>query len=53
MAAYGGEDKQALIAREESRKIVQALSLKSFESANKIMIIWLPELMHLLPPTVF
>src|SRR5258706_15353290 len=43
---YGGEDKQALIAREESRKIVQALSLKPFESTNKIMVIWLPELMH-------
>lgn len=46
MASYEGEDKQALIAREESRKIVQALSLKPFESANKVMIIWLPELMH-------
>ncbi|MBI1768149.1 MAG: DNA polymerase III subunit delta [Bacteroidetes bacterium] len=46
MAAYDGEDKQALIAREESRKIVQALSLKPFESSNKVMIIWLPELMH-------
>ncbi len=43
---YGGEDKQALIAREESRNIVRALSLKPFESINKIMIIWLPELMH-------
>ncbi|GHM99376.1 DNA polymerase III subunit delta [Cytophagales bacterium WSM2-2] len=46
MASYEGEDKQALIAREESRKIVQTLSLKPFESTNKIMIIWLPELMH-------
>src|SRR5579859_2927790 len=46
MEAYGGEDKQALIAREESRKIVQTLSLKPFESTNKVMIIWLPELMH-------
>ena len=46
MEAYGGEDKQALIAREESREIVRTLSLKPFESANKIMIIWLPELMH-------
>ncbi len=46
MAAYDGEDKQAIIAREESRKIVQALSLKPFESRNKVMIIWLPELMH-------
>ena len=43
---YGGEDKQALIAREESREIVRALSLKPFESKNKVMIIWLPELMH-------
>ena len=40
---YGGEDKQALIAREESREIVRALSLKPFESPNKVMIIWLPE----------
>jgi DNA polymerase-3 subunit delta' len=46
MASYEGEDKQALIAREESRKIVQTLSLKPFESVNKVMIIWLPELMH-------
>lgn len=43
---YGGEDKQALIAREESRGIVRALSLKPFESINKVMLIWLPELMH-------
>src|SRR5579871_6772584 len=44
---YGGEDKQALIAREESREIVRALSLKPFESENKVMVIWLPEYMHL------
>ncbi|MBS1681996.1 MAG: DNA polymerase III subunit delta [Bacteroidetes bacterium] len=43
---YGGEDKQALISREESRGIVRTLSLKPFESPNKVMIIWLPELMH-------
>jgi DNA polymerase-3 subunit delta' len=43
---YGGEDKQALISREESREIVKSLSLKPFESAYKIMIIWQPELMH-------
>ncbi len=43
---YGGEDKQALIAREESREIVRALSLKPFESKSKLMIVWLPELMH-------
>lgn len=43
---YGGEDKQALISREESREIVKALSLKPFESRYKVMIIWQPELMH-------
>jgi DNA polymerase-3 subunit delta' len=43
---YGGEDKQAIISREESREIVKTLSLKPFESQYKIMIIWLPELMH-------
>jgi len=43
---YGGEDKQALISREESREIIKTLSLKPFESPYKIMIIWQPELMH-------
>jgi DNA polymerase III subunit delta' len=43
---YGGEDKQALISREESREIIKTLSLKSFESPYKVMIIWQPELMH-------
>ena len=43
---YGGEDKQANISREESREIVKALSLKSFESKNKVMLIWQPEYMH-------
>ncbi len=43
---YGGEDKLALISREESREIIKTLSLKPFESQNKVMIIWQPELMH-------
>lgn len=43
---YGGEDKLALISREESREIIKTLSLKPFESRNKVMIIWQPELMH-------
>ena len=43
---YGGEDKQALISREESREIIKTLSLKPFESHYKTMIIWQPELMH-------
>ncbi len=44
--SYGGEDKRALISKEESREIVKALSLKSFESPFKVMIIWQPEFMH-------
>jgi DNA polymerase III subunit delta' len=43
---YGGEDKAALISREESREIIKTLSLKPFESKYKVMIIWQPELMH-------
>jgi DNA polymerase III subunit delta' len=46
VSAYGGEDKAISISREESREIIRALSLKSFESPYKVMIIWLPELMH-------
>lgn len=44
--SYGGEDKLALISREESREIIKSLSLKPFESPHKVMIIWQPELMH-------
>jgi DNA polymerase-3 subunit delta' len=43
---YGGEDKQAIISREESREIIKTLSLKPFESSFKVMIIWQPEYMH-------
>ncbi len=45
-SSYGGEDKQAIISKEESREIIKTLSLKPFESPNKVMIIWLPEYMH-------
>lgn len=43
---YGGEGKQAIISREESREIIKTLSLKPFESPFKVMIIWQPEFMH-------
>lgn len=43
---YGGEDKLALISKEESREIIKTLALKPFESRNKVMIIWQPETMH-------
>ena len=43
---FGGENKQVNISKEESRQIIQKLSLKSFEATFKIMLIWLPEWMH-------
>eukprot|EP00903_Cladosiphon_okamuranus_P000395 g393.t1 len=39
----GAENKQGNINKEECRSIIRKLSLKSFESPRKIMIIWLPE----------
>jgi DNA polymerase-3 subunit delta' len=45
-AYYGGEDKMAIISREDSRDIIRTLSLKAFESPFKVMIIWQPEYMH-------
>lgn len=44
--AFGGENKQAAISTKESRGIIEKLSLKAFEGKHKIMLIWLPELMH-------
>ena len=44
--AFGGENKQLNISRQESREMVDALSLKAFEGKFKIMIIWMPERMH-------
>jgi DNA polymerase-3 subunit delta' len=38
---------QGLIFASEASEIIKKLSLKSFESDFKIMIIWLPEKMHL------
>jgi len=43
---YGGEDKLAIISKDESREIIKTLSLKPFESKFKVMIIWQPESMH-------
>ncbi len=39
----GAENKQGNINKEECRSIIRKLSLKSFESPRKIMVIWLPE----------
>ncbi len=41
------ENKQGIIAVEESADILRRLSLKSVESGYKVVIIWLPEKMHI------
>jgi DNA polymerase III subunit delta' len=40
------ENKQGLISRKESEAIMRRLSLKSFESDYKFLILWLPEKMN-------
>ncbi len=42
----GVENKQGFMSVEESADIIRKLSLKSFESKFKILIIWLPEKMR-------
>lgn len=40
------ENKQGLISKKESEAIIRKLSLKSFESEYKFLILWLPEKMN-------
>ncbi|GAB3507571.1 hypothetical protein GCM10027341_42350 [Spirosoma knui] len=46
LETVGAYNKQGNISAEEARNILQKLSLKSYEGAYKIMLIWLPELMN-------
>lgn len=43
LQSIGAENKQGNISKEECLNIVKKLSLKTFESRSKVMIIWLPE----------
>ncbi len=45
-ATISDDAKQGLIYSNESEEILRKLSLKTYESEYKIMIIWLPEKMH-------
>lgn len=45
-ARISGDQKQGLIYSNESDEILRKLSLKTYESEYKVMIIWLPEKMH-------
>ncbi|GAA4448314.1 hypothetical protein GCM10023189_05990 [Nibrella saemangeumensis] len=43
----GADNKQGNISVEESRNILQKLSLKAYEGTYKVMLIWLPELLNI------
>ena len=47
LETVGADNKQGNISVEEARNILQKLSLKAYEGAYKIMLIWLPELMNI------
>jgi DNA polymerase-3 subunit delta' len=45
-ARISGDAKQGMIYGNESQEIIRKLSLKTYESEYKVMIIWLPEKMN-------
>lgn len=45
-AKISGDAKQGMIYANESQEIIRKLSLKTYESEYKVMIIWLPERMN-------
>jgi len=46
MQFIGAENKQGNISKDESRQLIRFSSLKAFEAEFKIILIWLPELLH-------
>ena len=46
-AKISGDAKQGMIYGNESEEIIRKLSLKTYESEYKVMIIWLPEKMNI------
>ncbi len=46
MQHIGAENKQGSISKEEAGQLLKLVSLKAFEARFKIVIVWLPELMH-------
>ncbi|MEM9918550.1 MAG: hypothetical protein AAF990_10665 [Bacteroidota bacterium] len=43
MQAIGAENKQGNLNKEECLNIIRKLSLKTFESTHKVLILWMPE----------
>ncbi len=46
MQHLGAENRQGSISKEEAGGLVKLLSLKAFEARFKIVVLWLPELLH-------
>ncbi|MFD2784208.1 DNA polymerase III subunit [Hymenobacter rubripertinctus] len=46
MQHIGAENKQGSISKDESVQLLRLVSLKAFEARFKLVVIWLPELMH-------
>ncbi|HDS07282.1 MAG TPA: DNA polymerase III subunit delta' [Bacteroides sp.] len=44
--AIGAENKQGFISKNESQQIIRKLGYKPYESAFRMVIIWLPEKLH-------
>lgn len=44
--AYGQENKNMLISREDSRQMLKSVSMRSVEGGYKVLIIWCPEQMN-------
>ena len=46
MQHIGAENKQGNISKDEAVQILKLVSLKAFEARFKVVVLWLPELMH-------
>lgn len=46
MQHIGADNKQGSISKDEAVQLLKLVSLKAFEAPFKVVIIWLPELMH-------
>ncbi|KUG06603.1 ATP-binding protein [Solirubrum puertoriconensis] len=46
MQHIGADNKQGSISKDEAVQLLKLVSLKAFEAQFKVVVIWLPELMH-------
>ena len=46
LADSGFQDKTVLISKDDSRRLIRNVSMKSVEGGTKVILIWLPEFFH-------